>query len=247
MKPDNFALMKYSFPVFLICGTDVFFHIDISQPGERQHRSVGRAITGGRSLSIYNTHSIMNLSVNGGISIRKPPLMYLINAFSFKLFGINELGLRIPNALFGVGCFGMLAIAVSRVCGISWAALSLWLLLGAQTLIEMSREAQTDTIYVFGFLCASSAVLFDLNNGAATGKRWHWLYALGLFLVLFGKGPIGLFIAAYTMIFLFLVDKGLAVSYVAPTCMACLPLVSWSLTDIFSALGSRYVSLCPLP
>ena len=113
----------------------------------------------------------MNLSVNGGISIRKPPLMYLINAFSFKLFGINELGLRIPNALFGVGCFGMLAIAVSRVCGISWAALSLWLLLGAQTLIEMSREAQTDTIYVFGFLCASSAVLFDLNNGAATGKR----------------------------------------------------------------------------
>ena len=221
--------MKYTFPVLLVCGLICSFILIFLNLGNGSIDLWDEAITGGRSLSIYNSHSIMNMSVNGDLSLRKPPLMYLINAFSFKLFGINELGIRIPNALFGVGCFGMLAIAASRVCGISWAALSVWLLLGAHTLIEVSREAQTDTVYAFGFLFASSAVLFDLNNGTATGKgkRWRWLYALGLFLVLFGKGPIGLFIAAYTMIFLFLVDKRLAVSYVIPTCMACLPLVSW--------------------
>jgi 4-amino-4-deoxy-L-arabinose transferase-like glycosyltransferase len=223
----NITPMKYAFPVLLVCGLISSSILIFLNLGSGSIDLWDEAITGGRSLSIYNSHSIMNMSVNGDSSLRKPPLMYLINAFSFNLFGINELGLRIPNALFGIGCFGMLAIAVSRVCGMSWATLSLWLLLGAHTLIEVSREAQTDTIYAFGFLCAACAVLFDLNNVTATGKRWPWLYSFGLFLVLFGKGPIGLFIAAYTLIFLFLVDKRLAVSYVIPTCMACLPLVIW--------------------
>jgi 4-amino-4-deoxy-L-arabinose transferase-like glycosyltransferase len=243
MRCDStyFMPMKYTFPVLLVCGlisTSILIFLNL---GSGSIDLWDEAITAGRSLNIYNSHSIMNLSVNGDLSLRKPPLMYLINAFSLKLFGINELGLRIPNALFGVGCFGMLAIAVSSVCGIPWAALSVWLLLGAHTLIEVSREAQTDTIYAFGFLCAFSAVLLDLKNGTTTGKRWRWLYALGLFLVLFGKGPIGLFIAAYTMVFLFFVDKRLAVSYVIPTCMACLPLVGWMVLQ--SLLAPDFLSI----
>src|SRR3990172_12496741 len=97
----NFTPMKYTFPVLLVCGLICSSILIFLNLGSGSIDLWDEAITGGRSLSIYNSHSIMNMSVNGDISIRKPPLIYLINAFSFKLFGINELGLRIPNALFG--------------------------------------------------------------------------------------------------------------------------------------------------
>ena len=187
------------------------------------------SITAGRSLYVYNTHSLINLEVNGEITPRKPPLIYVLNAVSFSIFGINEFGLRFPSALFGLLCFCMLVIGVYRMCGINWASLAPWLLAGSSILINASREALTDTVFVCGFLCASLAVLFELMEEDHNGKKWRWFYASGVFVVLFEKGPVGLFLILYSLLFLVLIDRRLALKYLIPSIAACLPLAIWML------------------
>jgi 4-amino-4-deoxy-L-arabinose transferase-like glycosyltransferase len=189
------------------------------------------SITAGRSLYVYNTHSLINLEVNGEITPRKPPLIYILNAVSFSIFGINEFGLRFPSALFGFFCFCMLAIGVYRISGINWACPAPWLLAGSSILINASREALTDTVFVCGFLCASLAVLFELMEEDHNGKKWRWLYAFGVFTVLFGKGPVGLFLILYTLLFLVFIDRRLALKYLIPSIAACMPLAIWMLVQ----------------
>ena len=51
MKPDNFALMKYSFPVLLICGLMFSSILIFLNLGSGSIDLWDEAITGGRSLA----------------------------------------------------------------------------------------------------------------------------------------------------------------------------------------------------
>ena len=236
MKNHGSHLAKFC-SVFLVCGLILSSGLIFLNLGKGSIDLWDESITAGRSLYIYENHSTINLEVNGEKSIRKPPLMYILNALSFGTIGVNELGLRFPNALFGLACFFVVSIAVNRLGGVMWASLAPWLLLGSFSLIEISREALTDTVFAIGFLCASVALIFEYTHNKSLASKWRWFYALGLFLVLFGKGPIGLFLPIYVITFLLLSDKKIALNYLFPTIVACVPFVVWILIQWYSERG----------
>jgi 4-amino-4-deoxy-L-arabinose transferase-like glycosyltransferase len=217
---------KYA-TIFLVCGLSFSAVLIFLNLGRGSIDLWDESITAGRSLYVYNNHSLFDITVNGEISTRKPPLMYLLNAISFQIFGINEFALRLPNALFGLACFCVMTYGIYRIGGIIWASFSPWLLMGSYNLINASREALTDTVFVLGFLLTSLTLLFELKDENGKSKKWRWLYAAGVFFVLFGKGLVGIFLVVYILLFLFFFNRKLAFQYLLPTLVACIPLVLW--------------------
>ena len=184
------------------------------------------SLTAGRSLYVYQHDSILNLKVNGELSIRKPPLMYMLNAASFKVFGVNLFSLRLANALFGFACFVLLAWLTYRVLGLRYAAASPWLLLGSYHIFSISREALTDTIFVTSFLLAaiSMTYLFSKDRSPLFPRL---LFGLAVLLVLCGKGLVGFFLIGYSLAFLFLFSRDEFTKYLYVSTIFSLPFVLW--------------------
>jgi 4-amino-4-deoxy-L-arabinose transferase-like glycosyltransferase len=185
------------------------------------------ALTAGRSLYIYHTHSLLNLEVNGEISVRKPPLVYALTAMSYGVFGINELGLRIPNAILGFAVFVLVTWGVWRTIGPRWAWVAPWLLVGCFNLIRISREALSDTAFVFGMTLAFTAVFVDLWAGRERKIPMPWLFGIGVATALLSKGPLALFAPLYTLPFLMLSRSGRLRPYLLASTLALVPFLVW--------------------
>ncbi len=41
---------------------------------------------------------------NGEVFVHKPPFMYWMMLGAFPVFGVNEFAVRLPSAIFGLGC-----------------------------------------------------------------------------------------------------------------------------------------------
>ena len=60
--------------------------------------------------------------VNGVRFLEKPPLLYWVTAVSFKIFGVNEIALRLPTALAVIALVWLVLRIARRISG-EWAAL----------------------------------------------------------------------------------------------------------------------------
>ncbi len=211
------------------------------------------ALTAGRSLYIYHTGKVLDLQVNGELSIRKPPLVYMLTALSYRVFGINELGLRVPNALFGLGIFAVTAFGAWRMAGPLWAGLSPWILLGCFNIIRVSREALTDTAFVFGIALSfmTLAVHMEQQSGD-TESRSPWtmpvLFATGFAIALLSKGPLAFYIPLCCLPFLLIEQRSLFKPYLIASCTGSLPFVIWFTAQAMSSskflliyLGEEYL------
>ncbi len=190
------------------------------------------ALTAGRSLYIHHTGSLVNLEVNGEISVRKPPLVYALTALSFKVFGVNELGLRVPNALFGLGIFMVTAWAAWRLAGPIFGGVSPWLLLGCFNIIRVSREALTDSAFVFGMSLGIISLAIHLHEAAADRggeEKRHYpaLFALGLAIALLSKGPLGFYAALISLAAILAVNRALFIPYLVASIGGSIPFVAW--------------------
>lgn len=209
------------------------------------------ALTAGRSLYIYHTGSLVNLEVNGELSVRKPPLVYALTALSYKVFGVNELGLRVPNALFGLGVFLVTLWGAWRTAGPLFGGASPWILLGCYNLIRVSREALTDTAFVFGLsLCIISLVvhLNHLEGGTKSGpgsqnraSTYPVLFAVGLATALLSKGFLALYAPAVCLLMLMILERRLVPAYLAASAAGTLPFAVWFAAQAASC--SRFVSI----
>jgi len=225
------------------------------------------ALTAGRSLYIYHNHTLLNLEVNGKVSIRKPPLVYGLTAISYRVFGIDEFGLRFPNALFGFATFIVLAWGAWKTVGPRWAWLAPWLLIGCFNLIRVSREALTDTAFVFGMTLAFLVVFVDLwadrgqesdtvvgarNLSPSEARRQRsglknilmpLLFGIGLATALLSKGPLALFAPLYTALFMILLRRDRLRPYILASTLALLPFAVWFVAQdlSFSHFWSIYV------
>ena len=189
------------------------------------------ALSGGRSLSFYHSHDPLRLTMNGELSLRKPPLVYMLNALSFAVFGINEFGLRFFNALFGFLTFLLIGLFADRLCGRVYAAVAMLLLCGASLFIDYCRMALTDTAFIFGVVLASLAVARSLSSGHVTTAQ-RAAFAGGVFIAACGKGLLVLIVPLYAVIFLGFGRRGVLARFVAPTLVGLLPLALWLLAEL---------------
>lgn len=124
---------------------------------------------------------------NGVYRLDKPPLIYWLMGVSFRIFGENELGARMPSiALSALLCLLIFLIGRSffGLRGGIVAALSLATSL--QILIH-GRLAVADMPMVFSIALAQWAILRLLEGGKAS---WFWVLWIALGLGFLAKGPI---------------------------------------------------------
>ncbi len=189
------------------------------------------ALTACRSLYIYLNHSIFDLQVAGHISIRKPPFVYIITAISYKIFGINELGLRFPNALLGLAIFILITIVSLKISKkVGW--LAPFILLGCFNIIRVSREALTDTSFIF--FISLAFLSFYLNLLDEKNKNFYlFFYFIGICFGLLSKGPLTLLAFFYIIVFIFFIkkDKRLLKEYLITGILAILPFLAWAIVQ----------------
>ncbi len=154
--------------------------------------------------------------------LEKPPLLFWIEAISFRLFGISETTARLPVALMGslcailCGCF--LAGRTTQRAGF----LSFLVLATTPLFFAYSRAASTDMPLVATYSLAM------LSTYLALERRSHWpTVAAGIFLglALLAKGPAALILFAGSWILLSLIALPLAWSWIRLTIIVLLGLL----------------------
>ncbi|MFQ6132175.1 MAG: ArnT family glycosyltransferase [Armatimonadota bacterium] len=132
----------------------------------------------------------------GRVRFAKPVLIYWLMVASYRVFGVGELGARLPSA--AASAFTAMAIVwlVSRVAagraawlaGIAWASF-------LQTAV-WARLANTDATLTL-FLTASYLALYLAFRSEAPRKRlWYLLAGAAMGLGFLTKGPIGVVLPA---------------------------------------------------
>ena len=124
---------------------------------------------------------------NGAYRLDKPPLIYWLMGISFRIFGQNELGARMPSIVLGaLLCALMFRIGKSFFGLRGGVAAALSSATSLQILIH-GRLAVADMPMVVSVAVAQWAILRLLEGGKSA---WFWVLWIALGLGFLAKGPI---------------------------------------------------------
>lgn len=133
----------------------------------------------------------------------KPPLFFWCQIASIKLFGYNELAVRLPSAIFGALTVLMLFVFLTKrfslYFGLS-AALVLSCSVGFVT-FHSSRTGDMDTMLAFGLTASTLNFVAYLQEAKKKYLLWYFTFVLFSFLT---KSIAGLFlIPAHLLVIVF--------------------------------------------
>jgi hypothetical protein len=171
---------------------------------------------------------------------QKPPFTYYAILASYKLFGINELAVRLPGALAAIGVL-LFSYATARSLFSSRAAL-ICAAITATTprIFILARRLPIDILLLF-FL---TGALFFLVRALQRNGRIHWAWAY-LFTALgfLTKGPVAVAIPALALIAWMLWSRRLRIALYPFTGMAIFACVvlPWYML-VYSAHGWTYIA-----
>lgn len=152
-----------------------------------------------------NGFAIQNFNQLNGLehySNSKPVFMTAIQALFFKIFGFNELSLRLPNALiFSVFCFGLVSISKKVFHNKYIGFLAALILLTSPGLFQdhMLRFGDQDIAFaIFSFMMVYCFYLFTESNS------WkHILLSLMFFLFAYFTKSVAIFLC-FPALFIYL-------------------------------------------
>lgn len=146
----------------------------------------------------------------------KPPLFFWIQALSMKVFGVNELGARFPNAVVGIATMLLLynigKLVFKESLGVLWALL---MVVGVMPQFYFRSGFMHPMYDLFTFI--SVYYLFKLSSPDEFSSakqqrknRWAWMFASALFagLAALVKGPACIVIIILTSTVYLIVHKG---------------------------------------
>ncbi|MBI2472275.1 MAG: glycosyltransferase family 39 protein [Planctomycetes bacterium] len=133
---------------------------------------------------------------NGVPRINKPPLFYWAIAISYKIFGINEFGARLPSALAAIGTVLITYLWGKRLEDRKngfWAGM---ILMASPLFFLISRFCITDMLLTF-FVCSSLYIFFveytEWCSGGLETRPYRRLFLYFLLSMVFlVKGPVGI-------------------------------------------------------
>ena len=145
---------------------------------------------------------------NGELRLQKPPLPYWLTAASYRLFGINEMAVRLPALLFGVLTALLLFAWAKRELGMQIAANTVLVLITSYIGLRYFRSGEADAALIF-FISAATLLGYRILQGEASNRQQLLFYAtLGLgFLT---KGPAAIAVPVLTVILFAFQQKRLA-------------------------------------
>jgi 4-amino-4-deoxy-L-arabinose transferase-like glycosyltransferase len=117
----------------------------------------------------------------------KPPLSTWLSAFSMKIFGVNELAVRLPGLMLSTAVIWMIWDLAKKHSGTTVAALTALVLSGTLYFFLDAGTVMTDPSLIF----CTTLVLVSFWHAVVEGnKRWSYLFFVGLGLGLLAKGPV---------------------------------------------------------
>ena len=127
---------------------------------------------------------------NSAPRINKPPVFYWAVALCYKLFGIHELGARLPSALAAIGTAMIVYFWGKRIEGRKsgfWAGVMLMI---SPLFFFVARFCITDMLLTFFFSAALYLFFVEYREVRKKNSRRLLLYFL-LSMVFLVKGPVG--------------------------------------------------------
>ncbi len=138
----------------------------------------------------------------------KPPLFIWMQAFSMKVFGINEFAARFPNAICGIVTL-LVLFRLGRSILNSKLGL-LWVLLYACSILPFIyfKSGIIDPWFnLFIFLGIYTISSFTLSNDMLRRYQFVGLSALFIGLAILSKGPVALLVFGLVSVIYFIVKK----------------------------------------
>lgn len=135
---------------------------------------------------------------NGEVRLQKPPLTYWLTAASYKLFGVNELAVRLPSLLFAIFSSILIFSWARREINVQTAANTVLVLVTSFLGMRYFRSGEADAVLLFfiSLACFSGYRLFESKDN----KRAAMLFLLALGLGFLTKGPAGVAIPLLTIV-----------------------------------------------
>lgn len=158
------------------------------------------------SRQMLATRDFVTINVNGEERYDKPALFFWINVLSIKLFGINELAVRLPSFIFFILMLIQLYDFSKKHFQTSNAYISVVIMISILQFQILSRASVSDNL--LNLLVASALISF-YNFEQNNQKRF--LFAIYTFagLGLLTKGPIALIIIFGVIFFYLIFTKNL--------------------------------------
>jgi 4-amino-4-deoxy-L-arabinose transferase-like glycosyltransferase len=159
---------------------------------------------------------------------RKTPLHFWDIALSYKVFGINEFGVRFPSALFTFLTYLLLYFAGRKLFGKKTAFLSVVVLSTTLFIPSLAKISVTDATLLFYSTVCAFALLYIIKERSF---KWVFFFWISFALALLTKGPPILLFTSILAGLLFLFHpnrKNLLILhpwFFLP--LACLPLFIW--------------------
>ena len=177
--------------VLITAGLVFFFHLGAYgfwEPDEARYGEIAREMLELRDYIVPHLNYVAY--------VEKPPLLYWLTAFSYRIFGINEFAARMIPAMSAL--VGVLAtfIFVTRVMGRRRATMAAAILATAPLYAVMAQVLTTDMMLSALTTIAIFALLLHFQEGGF----WCWLAYVAMALATLTKGPVGIALPGLTML-----------------------------------------------
>lgn len=185
---QSIALPKIPFWIFLIIAALYFsaVRVDIMDIDASQYAEMSREMMVSRDyLHLYD---------HGADYLDKPPFLFWISSLSMQLFGVNNLGYKLPSILFALlalyATYRLTRLLYDEATG-RVAALVLGV---CQGLFLMTNDVRTDTI-LMGWVVTALWCIKECE----IRRRWQFVLGgcMAIACGLMTKGPIALFVPLF--------------------------------------------------
>ncbi|MBK9732224.1 MAG: glycosyltransferase family 39 protein [Chitinophagaceae bacterium] len=182
------TLPRYTVTLIFLAATIVYvigLFINVMEVDAAQYASISR--------EMLENGSFLQVLHRGQNYLDKPPLLFWLSAFSFKLFGVSNVAFKLPTFLFTLfGVYSTYRIGIllyNKTTGIVAAII----LYTCQAFFLFNNDVRTDALLTanVAFACWQ---LLEFSNS----KKWSNLLLgfAGVALAMMAKGPIGAVVPA---------------------------------------------------
>jgi hypothetical protein len=159
--------------------------IDVINIDAAQYAEISREMKeGGNFLQVH---------LQGRDYLDKPPLLFWLSAFSFKIFGIHNWSYKLPSFLFAIlGIYSTKKIG-ELLYDVKTGMVAALMLISSLGILIMTNDIRTDTILLGSTIFATWQLLVFTKT-----KSWKSLILgfVGVGLAMLAKGPLGLVLPA---------------------------------------------------
>lgn len=138
----------------------------------------------------------------------KPPFYFWLQAISMKIFGINEMGARFPNAVFGLLTLLTLYFTGKRIQNALFGFIWSFIFLISFLPFFYFKSGIIDPVFNY-FIFASLLLIIRSAKATSIKSKYGLLFLAGLIngLAVLTKGPVGLLLILLTAVVYLILSK----------------------------------------